>query len=442
MRTSDHDAPVSLSAAQRPVPVRPMSAAVARAMSLAIILLAAGAGCRDPEQLETAYGHQRGTAGRSVNGTSVLATLFEEADCQVSTWRRLASDLQQCDVIVWAPDDFGPPGTEVQQYFEQWLRSPTRKTLVYIGRDYNAEPHYWQAVSAGAPAAERIEIMRRLARATAQHEQDRLAMPAEATIEWFTVRRDCPRQQATHLQGPWSAGVDAATTSIHTQGQLQVPTRQELLALRPDSPQTADEVLDYETPYYETLLSAGPTVLVSRIRKPGWGHSQVIVITNGSFLLNLPLVNHAHRKLAGHLIRTCGSGSAVGFLESGPGDPMVSDQAPLPAWSRATRERVLLAAHWCVLGLVYCFCVYPIFGRPRTVADETVPDAHPAAFVQHVDALGELLQRTGDAQFAQRQVEHYHLVTRRDPVTRPRHAGPSAGLPFEPPTSPELDART
>jgi len=132
----------------------------------------------------------------------------------------------------------------------------------------------------------------------------------------------------------------------------------------------------------------------------------------------------------------------VGFLESGPGDPMVSDQAPLPAWSRATRERVLLAAHWCVLGLVYCFCVYPIFGRPRTVADEKVPDAHPAAFVQHVDALGELLQRTGDAKFAQRQVEHYHLVTRRDPVTRPRHAGPSAGLPFEPPTSPELDART
>ena len=145
--------------------------------------------------------------------------------------RRLATDLQRCDVIVWAPDDFDPPGPEVQQFFQQWLASQESKTLVYIGRDYDAEPHYWEAVLPTAPAAERIEVMRRRAQAAAQHDLARLIMPVDETIEWFTMRRDYPRREATQLQGSWSAGVNVARTDIHTQGLLQIPTDQELQAV-------------------------------------------------------------------------------------------------------------------------------------------------------------------------------------------------------------------
>jgi hypothetical protein len=261
----------------------------------------------------------------------------------------------------------------------------------------------------------------------------RLAMPVDETIEWFTMRRDYPRQKVSRLQGSWSAGVEVAQTDIYTQGLLQIPTRQELQALWQSATPTT-----YQTPDYEALLSAGPTTLACRMTKPAWGDSQLIVIVNGSFLLNLPLVNHEHRKLAEHLIQQCGPGSSVAFLESGPGDPAVSNRASPPESSHATRERVLLAAHWCVLGLVYCFCIYPIFGRPKTIPDNT-----PSEFVQHVDALGELLQRTRDQQYAQRRLEYYHMITRRDPDTRQHPVGsttgPRAGTDVEKPLLPKSD---
>ena len=45
---------------------------------------------------------------------------------------------------------------------------------------------------------------------------------------------------------------------------------------------------------------------------------RVILVANGSFLLNLPLVNHEHRKLAASLIAEAGEPGEVVFLESGP----------------------------------------------------------------------------------------------------------------------------
>ena len=64
-------------------------------------------------------------------------------------------------------------------------------------------------------------------------------------------------------------------------------------------------------------------MLVSR---EWFDESQLIVVANGSFLLNLPLVNHEHRKLAGKLIDAVGPpGQTVVFLESFAGGPPISD---------------------------------------------------------------------------------------------------------------------
>ena len=109
----------------------------------------------------------------------------------------------RCDC--WAPDSFRPPGQEVRQFFQEWFASEESKTLVYIGRDYDAEPYYWEAVWPTAPAAEQIEVMR-AGPGSSEHDQARLDMPAAETIEWFTMRRDCPRRKATQLEGRWSAG--------------------------------------------------------------------------------------------------------------------------------------------------------------------------------------------------------------------------------------------
>ena len=112
--------------------------------------------------------------------------------------------------------------------------------------------------------------------------------------------------------------------------------------------------------------------------KPAWGEGQLIVVTNGSFLLNLPLVNHEHRKLAGHLIEACQPGSKVAFLESGRGARRYGPDGLAKQSPPASREHVLLAAHWCVLGLVYCFCIFPIFGRPKSLPDTHLVRIRPA----------------------------------------------------------------
>ncbi len=371
------------------------------------LLLAMLTGCRGAVDLEDAYGQRRGAGGSSVNGTSVLAGMFRQAGFQVSSVNRLSSaSLHRCDVVVWAPDDFRPPDADVRQFFEEWFASDRPKTLVYIGRDYDAAPDYWEAVLASAPASERVALMRRRALAIADHEARRLDMPADATIEWFTMQRDRPPRKAEQLGGPWSAGVEESRTDIRTRGLLQIPTDEELEQLWSSAGPAADS-----RPAFASLLNAGPTVLVSRVTKPTWGGSQLIVVTNGSFLLNLPLVNHEHRKLAGHLIRACQPGSRVVFLESGPTGPRVFDGMTPPESSlRASREQVALLAHWYVLGLVYCLCVFPIFGRPKTLRDTA-----PAEFIQHVEALGDLLRRTRDHRYARRQIEHYYAITRRDP---------------------------
>jgi hypothetical protein len=417
MRTGGQDMPADHASARRKVRVLWMGMAACRTVSLTIVLVTL-AGCRDSQELEVAYGQRRGAAARSINGTSVLAGMFEEAGFRVSTWRYLATELQRYDVIVWAPDDFGPPGDEARQFFDQWFASREPKTLVYIGRDYSAAPYYWESVLPSAPTAERIEVMRRQARAASQHDADRLDMPADETTEWFTMRRDYPRRRATQLHGSWSTGIDVAQTDIRTQGLLQIPTDKELLAMWKNAVPA-----EYRQPDYESLLNDGQTTLASRVTKPAWGDGRLIVVTNGSFLLNLPLVNHEHRKLAGHLIEECEPGSTVAFLESGPGKPPMSDRTSPPQSPQSTRERVLLAAHWCVLGLVYCFCIFPIFGRPQAL-----PDTAPTEFIQHVDALGELLERTQDAPFARRQIAHYYTITRRDPNARHREVARTGGL--------------
>ncbi|MHB8861137.1 MAG: DUF4350 domain-containing protein [Pirellulaceae bacterium] len=396
------------------------SASVGRVMGPALMVLCL-VGCRSPDELEATYGQRRAEAGRSVNGTSVLGGMFDEAGFQVYSWKYLTPQLRRYDVIIWAPDDFGLPDPEVVEFFEKWLASSEGKTLVYIGRDYDAAPHYWGSVMASAPAEQQIELRRRRARAAAEHDARRLSMPSDDSLEWFTMRRDAPRRLATELTGRWSEGVDVTRTDIHIQGLLEVPTRSELLNLWNNR-----EPSGTQQPDYEPLLTSGKTVLVTRVTKRAWGDGQILVVTNGSFLLNLPLVNHEHRKLAGHLIRECTLGTKVAFLESGPGGPSVSDAGGQRPPGESTRRRVLLAAHWFVLGLVYCFCVFPIFGRPKSL-----PDDAPSEFGQHVEALGELLERTHDEAFARRQLEHYYAISRRDstvprdPVAVPAELGPS-----------------
>jgi hypothetical protein len=363
-------------------------------------------GCTDG--IETTYGHRSGMlGGDSVNGTAVLARMFEAAGHRVTTATRLSPHIyEKSDCIVWAPDDFEPPSQEVRQWFNAWWRRQSDRTLIYIGRDYDAAPAYWRAVQGSAPAAQRSEMMRRLARDQNDFLQERGKMPTDEDCDWFVCRGARQAVQVTTLSGEsdWVSGVDANKTGIELNGRLAPPEEAEV------------------------LLESKGDAIVSRQAMANRG--RLVVVVNGSLVLNLPLVNPENRKLAARLVREIGAKPRqVVFLESdredGRGGPPIWENEP----TEHARTPLEILAVWPfniiflqlgALGLIFCYSRFPIFGQPRPLASPSLAD-----FGRHITALGSLLERTRDRAYALSRVVHYQQTVRREPGRFRRGAAPS-----------------
>ena len=94
------------------------------------------------DDIETEYGERNeGGLESSVNGYRVLAGMFAKAGHTVSRRSGLSPGLKEAaDVIVYAPDDFAPPEQSIIDWFKNWLSEKAGRTLIYIGRDFDAAP--------------------------------------------------------------------------------------------------------------------------------------------------------------------------------------------------------------------------------------------------------------------------------------------------------------
>ncbi len=355
-----------------------------------LLLLVLLAGCS--RGIDTIYGQREGLgAKRSVNGTAVLGEMFEQAGHRVSSWSVLSPRLQEkADCIVWFPDDFKPPKEKVRHWLNGWMTARPGRTLIYVGRDFDAAPWYWQHVLPGAPKEQRELIEEELAGAQSSFAVERGSLPKSENCGWFAIDSSPSLRRVKKLAGDaaWLDGIDAAKTDIQLRSRITPPAAAEV------------------------LLRSGKDVLVSR--RP-YEESQLIVVANGSFLLNLPLVNHEHRKLAGKLIEAVGSPrKTVVFLESNPGGPPIRDKDPtaegVNSWevfNRPPTNWILL--HLAAVGIIFCFCRWPIFGRAKKT--ETTSDSD---FARHVNALADLLQRSRDRAYAMERILNYRQRTERD----------------------------
>lgn len=426
---------------------------IARPMWILGFLAAAIAanGCRRPPTINSEYGQRRGSAAGSVNGVAVLGKMFQSAGHRVVSRGRDAPRIDDCQVIVWAPDRFAPPTADEREVIERWLSESPGRTFVYIGRDYDAAVDYWrraaEMASGSAPsqdvedvAARRAEYQRRLAEARSQFETRRSEIPEEENVDWFVDRRDFPAGRVRRLAGDWSADIDAAKASIWIRSRFDVPSEQE----KADAAEAADDLplqpewlvdeefldtLAYDATDYghEVLLAAAPqepavdgpfagppaaisaegAPLVTRVTHPAWEDGAVVVVTNGSFLLNLPLVNHEHRKLAGHLIDECGNAPAkVAFWRGDNFAPASASQ--INDWSVLTTWPLnFILLHLAVLGIVYVLWRFPIFGPAKDI-----PPAATSDFAKHIDALGELMAGACDAGYARAKLQAYRTGVR------------------------------
>jgi hypothetical protein len=362
-------------------------------LAMALVLTLAGCG----QELNSTYGVRR-PAG-SVNGTEVLGQLFAEAGHDVSSWGWLSPRLaKKADCIVWFANDDRPPSDDVCAWLDDWLYAAPGRTLIYVGRDYDAATAYWKQVRQGTQGEEHKRLSRRLADA----QNERLAHTAglKPTVDcpWFEIDRTQPRRDVRNLQGRtrWLDGIDPTKVEIELGARIIPPS---------DA---------------RSLLRDGKDRLVSRVQ---YDDSQMILVANGSFLLNLPLVNHQHRKLAAKLVDEIGATpQQVVFLDVPSGNPGILDADPqqthlgvLDWLKHPTLGMVVL--HLAALATLVIYCRAPIFGLPKTAAA-----AASADFGQHVAALGSLLERAGDEEYARGRIAAYEALVRREPEVETKGA--------------------
>ena len=412
------------------------------ALLLAPLLAAALAGCgRSPGGINTVYGRRSGNGASSVNGTSVLARMFQNADHRLVTRGRTGGRIEDCKVIVWAPDRFTPPTKEERNAIQAWLGEERGRTFIYIGRDYDASIDYWRHAadslladeSAAAETPQAEEYLRRRAEDTARFESARTTIPKDEDAAWFVVSRDHPRQRVTNLAGPWSRGINPAAAAIRIRSRFDVPEKD------PEEPDYYQRSLTHQV-----LLSATETAdpaeaendpldprggfqasdgapLITRVSHPYWNDGAIIVVTNGSFLLNLPLVNHEHRKLAARMVDECGSEPArVAFWEGDAFVPSADSAEQQHQWMMLTiwpTNFILL--HLGVLGVMYIMWKYPIFGPAKDLPPPATSD-----FANHINAMGELMAATNEVGYARAKLQNYRVHVRGEtreadtPLTR------------------------
>lgn len=444
------------------------------------------AGCGVSQDVDDTYGRRRGyPAISSVNGTSVLARVFEGAGHRVSSTTRLAKTVDQAQVVVWAPDSFKLPETFVCDHFENWLGTGDGRTLIYIARDYDAAVEYYRTVVEQGNSANAQNFQRGLAKQHLSFELRRqglrreemttmpapvVAIPPKQECPWFTLQREPTAKRITQLDGPWSKDIDPSLTNIIVwsklvpldDGTVAEEAEEEEAEVEDSAADDSGEEVDvdaeteeateagegplqnaeapladddaiadveieglemieetddsewqvWESRFIVTPLLVGDDgqILAMELRRPFWDGSRIVVIVNGSWLLNFPLVNHEHRKLAGHLIASCGTPGKTVFLETDDRGARISRSSDNPFWG-LLKQRPLgaILMHLFALGMLYCFATFPIFGPARSLTRETVTD-----FGKHVIALGKRLAATRDAQYARGRLSAYQQFVRRD----------------------------
>lgn len=372
------------------------------AMTVAAFSLLFLAGCS--EDVHSIYGHRQGYAGTSLNGTRVIGGMFEAAGHKVRSWSYLSPALDKADVIVWFPNDFEAPTEQVEDWLTQWLAEgdpANPRVLVYVGRDFDAAPDYWQSMQGKAPPKLSQEYVRRLSEAKLDERHNRPStLSHPETQEWFDLNNTPPRGvEVKKLKGSWAKGIDVAKTDIVRNTHLEPHDYTFKPLLMDENNELLASEFEYAG-YYDTATAG-----------------RLVMIENGSWLLNARLVNHEHRKLAGKLVESVGPAPRmVYFLESDAGGPPIREEDPTvqnPTGLALFRVWPIGAVltQLAALGIVFALLKWPIFGIPKRIARAATTD-----FNSHVAALGRLLAGGKNRAYAIGLLMLYRQSLRREPT--------------------------
>jgi hypothetical protein len=392
---------------------------------LTISIVTSITAAQDTDDIDRTYGEGNRSAGAySINGTGVLADMFKNAGAEVFYSRILGTPTRRADVIVWAPNSYRLPGEDEVKAIEQWLNAKRDRTFIFIGRDYDATMDYWVEVTKDATDDEKLLLALKMLDVWGAFQVKRMQLEDGEDCGWFTMNAESTVKTIKSLEGDptWLTGTQNGKFHMRVQGYLDFTGK-------------IDQPAYSSTYNYAIKLHSNGIPIVTEITSQKFYLSKIYAVVNGSFLLNVPLVNHEHRKLAATMIRQCSLKGVVCFLESDYDDsehvPVVTnDPAPplppsiltiLQSWPFG-----IILMHLIVVGIVYCFFRYPIFGKAKTtfVLTTTIDDKtrkqSVANFGRHIHALGNLLRRSGNETYARNCVSQYQQREHQSETYQPQ----------------------
>jgi uncharacterized protein DUF4350 len=329
---------------------------------------------------ETDYGVSR---GKSLNGTSAFASLLRHRGHEVRAAIRLTDELAGWagGIVRFAPYP-GPPEEAEAAWYHRWLAEDPDRWLIYVVRDFDTLAEYWKDVrdslSEATEADRRTEAEEK--RGDAANWVDRLPHKPKKTgnrEDWFTVESAAGSPKVcAKLEGLWAEGIDARAAALTLHEAIQSDRR-------------------------SILLSGDDKPLV--LDKSVIGRGRILIVANGSFLLNEALVKAARRPLAERVAGWPESEMQhVAFVEGSSPTGAVEGNPSL--WALLGRLPVLrwVAIQMAVAGVLASLARAPRLGRPRP--DPVSGADRPAA---HAEALGALLERAAAAGESRELLERY-----------------------------------
>jgi hypothetical protein len=329
--------------------------------------------------LDATYGKSR---GKSLNGTSVFSKMLRDSGHEVRTGIRLNDELASWagGIVRFAPYP-GPPARDEAEWYRNWLAARPDRWLIYVVRDFDAVAEYWQSVRDDlndAPAEDRraeAEEKRSAAARWFEKLPKKAKAPADA-YTWFETESPWnPPRVCAKLTGRWAAEIDAAAAGLTVHEPLK--TDRGFILLKGD----------------------GKPLVVDKAT----GQGRVLVIANGSFLLNEAVVNPARRPLAALVIQWAAERARqVAMVE---GAFVTGGRAETPTIWDLLRRIPSLRWEAIQVGLAALFASLaraPRLGRPRPA-----PPSGADRPAEHALALGALLARAQAAPEARELLEKY-----------------------------------
>lgn len=414
------------------------------AIVLGVIMLLLS-GCQS--QTGEVYGESEGSnAESSPSGMSIFRVMTEKRGHPTYTVRSLSpANMERLDTLVWCPDAFPNHQPETYQWLTQWF-AKGNKTLIYIGRDFSPTAAYWLEIAAieRSRADSNVEWTKALEQAALEDAQlDQSNRASRKTIitpwnQWVVAVGEVDR--VNEFSGRWASDLEAEHTHVYCRSypigfdESQLNAMKSQLDWEPDPTTPIVKSSDYDRAWqlsdslqrtiardldgtrlssFEELLATGDgRTLIAAQTGGSLSTSTLFVVANNSFFSNYGLIHAPHRAIAATMIDGLPMGG-VGFL-TGKADPPIrqddSDERQRGFEMLTVWPLNVVTIHAAFLGIAAMIAAFPIFGRPSRS-----PKPSHSDFRQHIDAVGDMMQRSGDREYAVRVIADYFRNVRKDP---------------------------